>query len=163
MSCALRTPRQRTTELSIYLLNYSLVIQVHDPSSNAQKRPDVRRAFWPAEARHQVDYAIEDSNLRMTLLLLESIGARAGQRPVHAPRMFTIACVHSRVQALVVPAVLALGGAEGIRTPDLRRAKAALSQLSYGPESLPANADGEWASLESNQGPQSYQDCALAD
>jgi hypothetical protein len=24
-------------------------------------------------------------------------------------------------------------GAEGIRTPDLRRAKAALSQLSYGP------------------------------
>ena len=25
-------------------------------------------------------------------------------------------------------------GAEGIRTPDLRRAKAALSQLSYGPE-----------------------------
>ena len=25
------------------------------------------------------------------------------------------------------------GGAEGIRTPDLRRAKAALSQLSYGP------------------------------
>ena len=26
------------------------------------------------------------------------------------------------------------GGAEGIRTPDLRRAKAALSQLSYGPE-----------------------------
>src|SRR5215203_6888673 len=26
-----------------------------------------------------------------------------------------------------------VGGAEGIRTPDLRRAKAALSQLSYGP------------------------------
>jgi hypothetical protein len=25
-------------------------------------------------------------------------------------------------------------GAEGIRTPDLRRAKAALSQLSYGPD-----------------------------
>jgi hypothetical protein len=48
-------------------------------------------------------------------------------------------------------------GAEGIRTPDLRRAKAALSQLSYGP-----SATG-WASLESNQGPQSYQDCALAD
>ena len=28
------------------------------------------------------------------------------------------------------------GGAEGIRTPDLRRAKAALSQLSYGPWDL---------------------------
>ena len=26
------------------------------------------------------------------------------------------------------------GGAEGIRTPDLRRAKAALSRLSYGPD-----------------------------
>src|SRR5690348_13235235 len=49
------------------------------------------------------------------------------------------------------------GGAEGIRTPDLRRAKAALSRLSYGP--TPTG----WASLESNQGPQSYQDCALAD
>ena len=28
------------------------------------------------------------------------------------------------------------GGAAGIRTPDLRRAKAALSQLSYGPQPL---------------------------
>ena len=28
------------------------------------------------------------------------------------------------------------GGAAGIRTPDLRRAKAALSQLSYGPQRL---------------------------
>ena len=60
------------------------------------------------------------------------------------------------------------GGAEEIRTPDLRRAKAALSQLSYGPSlRRPPVRDelggGEWASLESNQGPQSYQDCALAD
>lgn len=30
-------------------------------------------------------------------------------------------------------AFLGAGGAEEIRTPDLRRAKAALSQLSYGP------------------------------
>ena len=30
-------------------------------------------------------------------------------------------------------AAVAAGGAEEIRTPDLRRAKAALSQLSYGP------------------------------
>ena len=29
------------------------------------------------------------------------------------------------------------GGAEEIRTPDLRRAKAALSQLSYGPSRVP--------------------------
>jgi hypothetical protein len=34
------------------------------------------------------------------------------------------------------PATLA-GGAGGIRTPDLRRAKAALSQLSYGPSQRP--------------------------
>jgi hypothetical protein len=49
-------------------------------------------------------------------------------------------------------------GAEGIRTPDLRRAKAALSQLSYGPARRPGS---KWAYLDSNQGPQSYQDCAL--
>ena len=51
------------------------------------------------------------------------------------------------------------GGAEGTRTPDIRLAKAALSQLSYGPG--PAVA-ARWANLDSNQGPQSYQDCALA-
>ncbi len=32
--------------------------------------------------------------------------------------------------------VLGFGGAEGDRTPDLRIANAALSQLSYGPESV---------------------------
>ena len=47
------------------------------------------------------------------------------------------------------------GGAEEIRTPDLRRAKAALSQLSYGPFfrvrqpgpcrlAAPARAGGPW-------------------
>ena len=34
---------------------------------------------------------------------------------------------------LLLPTPGSFGGAEGIRTPDLRRAKAALSQLSYGP------------------------------
>jgi hypothetical protein len=47
------------------------------------------------------------------------------------------------------------GGDEGTRTPDLCRAKAALYQLSYIP------LCGRWAILDSNQGPQSYQDCAL--
>src|SRR5579885_2922249 len=47
------------------------------------------------------------------------------------------------------------GGDEGIRTPDLCRAKAALFQLSY----IPPGSG--WAFLDSNQGPQSYQDCAL--
>src|SRR6185436_4863117 len=66
------------------------------------------------------------------------------------------------------------GGAEEIRTPDLRRAKAALSQLSYGPSRVPQYATacplGQpaqrseskwWAILDSNQRPQSYQDCVL--
>ena len=35
-------------------------------------------------------------------------------------------------------------GAEGIRTPDLRRAKAALSQLSYGPD---VGWDGEFTAV----------------
>ena len=46
------------------------------------------------------------------------------------------------------------GGAGEDRTPDLCSASAALSQLSYGPKIW-------WAILDSNQGPQSYQDCAL--
>ena len=50
------------------------------------------------------------------------------------------------------------GGAEETRTPDFRLAKAALSQLSYGPLQP---APEWWAILDSNQRPQSYQDCAL--
>ena len=61
------------------------------------------------------------------------------------------------------------GGAGGTRTPDLRLAKAALSRLSYGPtvealsvrETSTHRSEGWWAILDSNQGPQSYQDCAL--
>jgi hypothetical protein len=66
------------------------------------------------------------------------------------------------------------GGADEIRTRDLRRAKAALSQLSYGPVRVASAGPGEcgerpadepewswWAILDSNQRPQSYQDCAL--
>lgn len=51
------------------------------------------------------------------------------------------------------------GGAAGIRTPDLRRARAALSQLSYGPERPPRSPG--WARLDSNQGPRPYQGRAL--
>jgi hypothetical protein len=58
------------------------------------------------------------------------------------------------------------GGAGGTRTPDLRLAKAALSRLSYGPRVIQptgstSGAVAWWAILDSNQGPQSYQDCAL--
>ena len=51
------------------------------------------------------------------------------------------------------------GGVAGIRTPDLRRAKAALSRLSYDP--LTPARPASWARLDSNQGPRSYQDRAL--
>ena len=69
-----------------------------------------------------------------------------------------------------------VGGAEEIRTPDLRRAKAALSQLSYGPFSAahaafvqstswpswsPAKPGQWWAMVDSNHRPRSYQDRAL--
>ena len=83
-----------------------------------------------------------------------------------------------RSAALLRPAVPSCevlrgaGGAGGDRTPDLRLAKAALSQLSYGPSDRvgPVATTGSprrlmgrawWAILDSNQGPQSYQDCAL--
>ena len=45
-----------------------------------------------------------------------------------------------------------IGGSGWIRTPCLLRAKQALFQMSYIPW---------WGILDSNQGPQSYQDCAL--
>ena len=54
-------------------------------------------------------------------------------------------------------------GAAGIRTPDLRRARAALSRLSYGPVVV-ARARYHpvgWARLDSNQGPRPYQGRAL--
>ncbi len=51
-------------------------------------------------------------------------------------------------------------GAAGTRTPDLRRARAALSQLSYGPRA-PGTPTRSWARLDSNQGPRPYQGRAL--
>ena len=53
------------------------------------------------------------------------------------------------------------GGAAGVRTPDLRRAKAALSRLSYGPALATTNRNERWARLDSNQGPRPYQGRAL--
>ena len=62
---------------------------------------------------------------------------------------------------LSLPAQAFVGGAEEIRTPDLRRAKAALSQLSYGPTSLKRDSYYWWAMVDSNHRPRSYQDRAL--
>jgi hypothetical protein len=68
-------------------------------------------------------------------------------------------------------------GDEGTRTPDPLLAKQVLYQLSYAPAAgaysfFPANPGGraasrirpsaQWAYLDSNQGPQLYQSCALA-
>ena len=53
--------------------------------------------------------------------------------------------------------IFAFGGAGGTRTPDIRLAKAALSQLSYGPTAIPV----WWAMVDSNHRPRSYQDRAL--
>ena len=52
------------------------------------------------------------------------------------------------------------GGAEEARTPDPLLAKEVLSQLSYGPRYLVPEREW-WGILDSNQRPQSYQDCAL--
>ena len=61
-----------------------------------------------------------------------------------------------------VGGVSTMGGAAGIRTPDLRRARAALSRLSYGPQSCPPPRHHlGWARLDSNQGPRPYQGRAL--
>src|SRR5579864_7334700 len=65
-------------------------------------------------------------------------GRATFQRQVRNPRMLTISCPLSSVQVTrrcsdVQCVATPRGGAEGIRTPDLRLAKAALSQLSYGP------------------------------
>ena len=49
-------------------------------------------------------------------------------------------------------------GDEGIRTPDLLRAKQMLSQLSYVPKKARL-----WAFQESNLGPYPYQGYALTD
>ena len=117
-------------------------------------------------------------------------GRNAGQTKAGPPQrtgMRSFSTVSARLGSLPsycrVPPICPFGpgpggGAEEIRTPDLRRAKAALSQLSYGPSRdlnsqyatasrLPASLlasrfqDGWWAILDSNQRPQSYQDCAL--
>src|SRR5438309_1966852 len=110
---------------------------------------------WPHRGSSAKNYAVGDSSVWIVRLSTGQFqDAHATQRLVRIPRMFTISARPSSVQATRMRHA---GGAEGIRTPDLRLAKAALSQLSYGP------ARRGWASLESNQGPQSYQDCALAD
>ena len=57
-------------------------------------------------------------------------------------------------QTACAPAIDHDGGAEEGRTPDLLRAKQALSQLSYGPKTW-------WVWVDLNHRPHPYQGCAL--
>ena len=72
--------------------------------------------------------------------LLGAVGAALTRSPLSDDRVMTRADVGSRRAALFAYNILILitksGGAEGDRTPDLRIANAALSQLSYGPDRL---------------------------
>ncbi len=66
--------------------------------------------------------------------------------------------INYNVNALItLPISTAACGDEGIRTPDLVDASHALSQLSYIPDRI-----NKCGYLDSNQGPQLYQSCALA-
>lgn len=58
-------------------------------------------------------------------------------------------------------ASLMCGGADRSRTGDLRLAKPALSQLSYGPLMGCKQLDERWARAELNCRPHAYQACAL--
>jgi hypothetical protein len=57
---------------------------------------------------------------------------RTGVLPLRSGRLVCLACYRGSLLCSAWT-VACVGGAEEIRTPDLRRAKAALSQLSYGP------------------------------
>jgi len=73
-------------------------------------------------------------------------------------------CTRRRAQTVLRARCAARCGDAGIRTPYLLRAKQALSQVSYIPphmQAIPALSRCWWGILDSNQGPQSYQDCAL--
>ena len=119
-------------------------------------------------------------------LMSELIGETGKQKPVRRGQAGSLSIAGAAVSLFSLlspwsPCSLPsgpsrVGGAEEIRTPDLRRAKAALSQLSYGPSGSIQYATfpclgqlacagpgqkGWWAILDSNQRPQSYQDCAL--
>jgi hypothetical protein len=92
--------------------------------------------------------------------LFQKYFLRAVRAGVRTPRVQTVRCTRGRAtdsgrawRIVKVPGwdnkrmgamaagpdlTPARGGAAGIRTPDLRRARAALSRLSYGPQSPPA-------------------------
>src|SRR5713226_3665935 len=143
----------------ICLLNYSSVLQVQ----LNQAREGTKNGSTSVEPLRPREVVSDLCDWR---LQLKDDSSLLGSSRTHAPgnrqcarpaKIHYISSPSKRASDLVLAAT-PRGGAEGIRTPDLRRAKAALSQLSYGPGPGAAG----WANLDSNQGPQSYQDCALA-
>ena len=73
------------------------------------------------------NYVVVDSNVRM-ICVSSSCSGRALDNVHSRPREYLLYRPRAASRKCFVGS-----GAEGIRTPDLRRAKAALSQLSYGP------------------------------
>ena len=78
-----------------------------------------------------------------------------------AVNCFVISSNHL-LSTLLMPGVFKpSNGDDGIRTHDLRLAKAALSQLSYIPSRMHPAYRAQWAILDSNQRPRPYQRRAL--
>ena len=81
-----------------------------------------------ARRRSSLSYALVDSTYWMTRCLLDHASRPQLSCGPRGPQIYQGPCrACNRVTS----------GAEGSRTPDLRRAKAALSQLSYGPKRVP--------------------------
>ena len=119
-------------------------------------------AAWPRpSSAESAKASTMCSSLTMSVLVLLSVSLCYGARgdtsvsPRSQARTAHLHCQCARIHPS--------GGAAGIRTPDLRRARAALSRLSYGPlftHPCLALLRG-WARLDSNQGPRPYQGRAL--
>jgi hypothetical protein len=128
----------RSKSTDFCLLNYSSVLQVRTGTKNDSTSVEPLRGRTRNVARTRaMRLAAPSYGLPVSLggVLCSSIvfcGARQAQ-PDLVPRKITLPACPARCKPSSSSAVAPFGGAEGIRTPDLRRAKAALSQLSYGP------------------------------
>src|SRR5437667_10532704 len=116
----------------ICLLNYSSIFQVRFAREGTKKGST---SVEPLRPRQVV------SDLCGWRLQLTDDSSLLGSSRPHAPgnrQCARPANIHYILPPSKRASELVLGrdggGAEGIRTPDLRRAKAALSQLSYGPK-----------------------------
>src|SRR5262249_44861849 len=100
---------------------------------------------------------------RVLIHLGSPTGAYAHRFVLAQPQVAGQESVYSGQMQRLAPSLLFCGD-DRDRTGNLRLAKPALSQLSYVPCFIryAASGQGQWAYLDSNQGPQLYQSCALA-